>query len=80
MKGSIMPAIAKRQNLVYTPSVPDEEAQINHVFEGSFPASDAPPWTLGVSHPSVSDVVDVSRPPSRERVRKILLEWLGVVA
>jgi hypothetical protein len=35
---------------------------------------------VGVSHPHRSDVIDVSRPPSREGLWKMLLEWLEAAA
>lgn len=35
---------------------------------------------VGVSHPHRSDVIDVSRPPSRDGLWKMLLEWLEASA
>lgn len=69
-----MPAIAKQQDWRHAPPGPDEEAKINHVLAESFPASDAPSWTLAVSRSPARSVVDVSRPPSRDGV------WKGLVA
>ena len=36
------------------PTVPQEESAIDQILADSFPASDAPPWTLGVTA-TVSD-------------------------
>jgi hypothetical protein len=78
-----MAAIAKPQRW-YEPAISpgDEDAKVDEALLESFPASDAPPWTLGVSHPRVSDVLDVSRPPSREGFGWAVLQWVeaaGVV-
>jgi hypothetical protein len=36
-----------------------EEREIDRVLADSFPASDSPPWTLGVSHDPVNDSAKV---------------------
>jgi hypothetical protein len=36
-----------------------EEREIDRVLADSFPASDSPPWTLGVSHDPANDSAKV---------------------
>jgi hypothetical protein len=46
-----------------------QEREIDRVLADSFPASDSPPWTLGVSHDPANDSakVDASAPPPSPR-------------
>ena len=69
-----MTAIAtRRDHLLTTPA--EDDARVDEALLESFLASDAPPWTLGVSHPNATVTLDVSRPPSRDGFWKYILDW-----
>jgi hypothetical protein len=46
------------------PSTIMEEPDIDSILADSFPASDPPPWTLGVTHPPAKN----GRPRNRTKV------------
>jgi len=57
MAGVVEPMTVKRvrmmREVASDPDGPVEERQLDEILEDSFPASDPPPWTLGVVHAGV---------------------------
>lgn len=74
-----MTATAKPHDWNVLPASAEDDARVDETLLESFSAGDAPPWTLGVSHPPASDVIDVSRPPSRGGLWKVLVDWIAEV-